>query len=336
MQQNFYQPNIEAYEQMAYYHQKRRKEKKELIITGVVIGLAIIAYLFIQTIASGLLLTGQLRGLYLTSPVFQNAFNIICVHFCSLLLPFSLMALILKKNLVTPLVPLNKIKKSGHAAWICLGMGCCLFANYVTAFVIELFKEFGYQLTKSEMLEPDSIGACILLVFSTAIVPALIEEFALRCCTLGVLRKYGKGFAVFAVSIVFGIIHGNVIQFVFAFIVGLALGYMTVRTESVVPAMFVHGFNNGQSVLYTILNYASSEKAAGNVISAISLVWMVLAIIAFFYLLLKSELFPKKSERAPKEPYALSFGTKLACLIPGFVVPFLALVAITITTIEKI
>lgn len=49
----------------------------------------------------------------------------------------------------------------------------------------------------------------------------------MRCCALGIVKKYGKAFGVVAVSIVFGLIHGNIIQFIFATLVGLILGYVT-------------------------------------------------------------------------------------------------------------
>lgn len=69
----------------------------------------------------------------------------------------------------------------------------------------------------------------MIALIGTAIVPAICEEFAMRCCCVQLLRKYGNGFAVLSISIVFGLLHGNVIQFVFAFLVGLILGYITVK-----------------------------------------------------------------------------------------------------------
>jgi membrane protease YdiL (CAAX protease family) len=208
-----------------------------------------------------------------------------------------------------------------------------MIANYVTSFIVALFKVFGYELTQSSSLDVDSPLTCIALIFSTAIVPAVCEEFAMRCCTLGALRKYGKGFSVFAVSIVFGLLHGNVIQFVFAFLVGLILAYITVRTDNVIIAMFVHGFNNGMSVLQDILGYAINENFAQNVASVVFVLWEILGILALIYLLVKKELLPPKTPKAPKDPYALSFGTKLLCLLPGFFVPFVLLIYLSATTI---
>lgn len=345
MQQNnfnftgtYYQPPKPNNElsQMAYYQQKRDKEKSELIKTGVVIGSAIMAYLIIQTVLSLFIAQGELKEIYQTSPLFQNCFSMIAVHFCSLFIPFSLSALILKKNFTAELIPLKKNPKSISFAWVCAGMGLCIGANYFVNLVILICKHFGYELTQGDVLKPNDIFSCISLVFAIAIVPAIIEEYALRCCTLGVLRKYGKGFAIFTVSVVFGLLHGNVIQFLFAFLIGLVLAYVTVKTDNIIPAVLIHGFNNGISVLNDILAYAANKNTAENVLTIVYIVWGVLAIIGIIYLLFKKELLPKKEEKQPKEPYALSFGVKLACLIPGFALPFVMLIVITLTTIQKI
>lgn len=315
---------------------KRKKDINELIATGFIIGTVIVIFLVMQVIAVTLLSILGLNDIYSSSSLFQNCFNIVAVHLFALTIPFGIMALILKKRFTGPIIPSEKIGFIKGFMWVCVGMGCCLLANIVTSYVIALFKVFGYELTQSELISVDSPVACIALVFSTAIVPGVCEEFALRCCTLGVLKKYGKGFAVFAVSVVFGLIHGNIIQFTFAFLVGLALGYITVRINNVVPAMFIHGFNNGLSVVSDILEYSINKDFAENAITVIYIAWVVLAIVGLVYLIYKKELLPSKKEKIPRQPYALSFGTKLLCLLPGFFVPFLILIYMSVKTIVPI
>lgn len=322
---------------MMYYKNKRSKEKKELIVTGIAIGSTIIAYIIVQSIVSSLLLFGDIMDLYSKSSLFQNCYNIIGVHLLSMAIPFGIMSLLLKNRYQGPIVPNEKIGFTKGLAWVGVGMGGCMIANIATSLVIKLFEICGYELQKSELSKPDSIFACISTVIATAIVPAVIEEYAMRCCTMGALKKYGKGFAVFSVSIVFGLLHLNVIQFVFAFLVGLILGYITIKTDSIVPAIFIHGFNNGLSVVQDITNYFSTEKMSENVLSVLYILWIAAAFIGLIYLAFKRDLFIKKENTVvPKEPYALSFGTKLLCLLPGFTIPLVALIYFTTKTIVPI
>jgi hypothetical protein len=250
-------------------------------------------------------------------------------------IPFGIMALIMKKRFISPIIPTKKVGFSKYCAWIAIGMGGCIGANIATNYVIMLFEAGGYELSQSEMLDPDSTFACITALISTAIIPAICEEFALRCCSLGILKKHGKGFAVFATSIVFGLMHGNVIQFVFAFLVGLILAYVTVRLDNVVPAMFIHGFNNGLSVLQDTLKYYFNEDVATTALSIVWVFWIICAIVAIVVLAVKKDLLPEKGAKAQKNPASLSFGSKLLCLLPGLSVPLLILIVASATTIVK-
>ena len=308
-----------------YYQEKRRKEKNELLLKGVVIGGAILAMLIIEII---LVTAMQILGyyeLYETSALFENCFNIFAVHICAMAIPFTIMWLILRQKSVPPLIPTKKIGKLKAFMWISFGMGCCMAANFITNFVIQLFEMGGYELSQPEILNAQDPFAAIALVFSTAIVPGIFEEYAMRCCTLGALKKHGKAFGVIAVSVVFGLIHGNLIQFVFAFCVGLVLGYITVKTDNVIPAMLIHGLNNGISVTQEILEYTSGKDVAKTVSAVLVYVWIALAVIGLVYLVVNRELF-QKGKKQPKEPSALNMAEKLLCLYPGFLLPFAILI----------
>jgi len=328
-------PLQQAYQQHMYYKNKRDIEKRELIKTGFVIGGTLVASLVVQVVIVSILQLSPYYSLYTSSALFQNALNIIAIDICALIIPYSLMSLVLKRHYSGDLIPRKKIGKLAAFAWVSIGMGCCVGANYITAVVIEVFKQFGYKLTQSDFIKPSSAIDCIIIVFSTAVAPAICEEFAMRCCTMGALKKYGKGFAVVAVSVVFGLIHGNVIQFVFAFILGLIFGYITIVTDSVIPAMLIHGFNNGISVINDIVKFAAGSKAAGYVGPVCYALWIALAAWGLIYLLFKKKLLPKKENKI-KEPYALSFGVKLLCLLPGLIIPFVIMIYLTSKTIVPI
>lgn len=323
---------------LAYDDERIKAEKRQLRKTGLFIGAAILGYIIIQTLISQIAFYGKagLKDLYDSSPVFNSGFNMLVVHFCSVLIPFGLMALILRKQFVTPVIPSKKVEKSILFSWIGLGMMLCVSANFIVSIVITICESLGYKLTQGETPEPDSLLACFICFVATAIVPAVFEEFAMRCCTLGVLRKYGTGFAVLTVSVVFGLLHGNVIQFIFAFLIGLVLAYVTVRTESVLPAILIHFCNNGISATNDIVNYFVDKDVSNYVVSGLYIMWLVFGAIGFICLLRKKELLPPKKKNTEKDSSGLTFGTKCLCLLPGFSVPFLMLIVITVMTIKKI
>lgn len=57
-------------------------------------------------------------------------------------------------------------------------------------------------------------------------------------------------------ALLFGIYHLNLIQGIYAFVIGLALGYLCQRYHSVIPGMLAHLVFNGMSALFNGVMYA--------------------------------------------------------------------------------
>lgn len=339
MSQYYYNPfgssDVNEAMQREYNRQLRvKQEKHEIRMISLSMGCAIIAYLAIQMLVSSLLVPLGLYDLYLNNPVFQYSFTVIAVSFASVALPFGIMALVNKKNYTAPIIPNKRLKASRAFVWVCFGMLCCVAANIVVSFVITFMEGlFGLKFNGGEITEPDSVFACVMYLIGVSIIPAICEELAMRCFSLQLLRKYGKGFGVVAVSIVFGLLHGNVVQFIFAFLIGLVLGYVTVRTDSIVPAIFIHALNNGMSVVQSVVNYAAGENTATTVTVLMYLFWVAAGIVSGLYLLVKKELFFKDKNNGS----VLTTGQKFtAFLFPCMLIPIAVLVLLTITTIDKV
>ena len=114
------------------------------------------------------------------------------------------------------------------------------------------------------------------MLFSTAFFPAFLEEFVMRGMLLGVLKQKGNTFAVLCSALVFGFMHANAQQIVFAFFVGIILGFLTVKVDSIWPAVAVHFLNNLISVIFSYLN---ATKINSNIISAIYVVLFAVVLL---------------------------------------------------------
>ncbi|MGN1328958.1 MAG: lysostaphin resistance A-like protein [Eubacterium sp.] len=319
--------------QRMYEREMRKKaEKRELRKVGLALGTAIIAYIVLQSVASILLMKLGMYNLYKESAVFQYAFNIIFVSVLSVAAPFGVVALFNRKKYRDPIVPNKPIKASKCFAWVCFGMCCCIVVNMAVNYIVTFLKTaFNITLTQGESLSPDSVFACVMEVIALAVIPALCEEFAMRCCSLQLLKKYGTGFAIFAVSMVFGLLHGNVIQFLFAFAVGAVLAYVTVKTGSIIPAILIHMLNNGMSAVQDIFEYSLGEKASDYAIVVMFIFWVIAGVLAAVYLFFKKEF----NGITNSSKSVLSNGEKLvAFLFPGMIIPFAFLIAMTAQTVS--
>ena len=176
---------------------------------------------------------------------------------------------------ISDLVPLKKPTGSKTAMFF-IGLSFCAFANIASSYCGYFFESIGIDYNVDFGDNPDGFFGFLLSLLATAIVPALVEEFACRGLLLGVLRKYGDGFAVLVSAILFGLMHGNFDQMPFALMVGLVLGYIVVKTESLWIAVAVHATNNFISVAFTYILCGFSQNAQ----NLIYLIYLMAALTA--------------------------------------------------------
>ena len=171
--------------------------------------------------------------------------------------PFFLAGKFAKKKGLLFNIPMEKPKNAKHLPIIIFAaFGLCLLGNIITSYVdviVQLI--FGFELKLPEMPEtPHSVGGILLFYLSTAVVPALIEEMALRGIIMQTLRRYGDMFAIVCSALIFGLMHCNLMQIPFAFIAGIVIGYAVLVTESVWTGVIIHFLNNAFTVTVSIVD----------------------------------------------------------------------------------
>jgi sodium transport system permease protein len=88
----------------------------------------------------------------------------------------------------------------------------------------------------------------VLLLIGLA--PAVCEELAFRGFILSGLRRLGhKWSAIVLTSLFFGLTHFMLQQSLSAFVVGIVIGYVAVKTGSIWPGLLYHAVHNSLSVL---------------------------------------------------------------------------------------
>ncbi len=85
--------------------------------------------------------------------------------------------------------------------------------------------------------------ATFSMVLYAGIVGPIVEELIYRGFVMRALEKHGRVLAIVVSSLLFGIMHANLPQAIFAFFVGLVLGYVAMR-YSIVWSIVLHIINN--------------------------------------------------------------------------------------------
>lgn len=178
---------------------------------------------------------------------------------------------------------------------------------------------FGYENKMSDYGDINGFWGNVIYFVSIAIVPPIIEEFIFRGAILGTLRKHGDAFAIIVSAVLFGFMHANFIQTPVTFLTGLILGYLTVKTNSIIPAMILHFVNNAWAATSEILmNVISDEKIYNLIDLGIALALIGVGLICSISLIkkYKNDLFTfEKPESEFTMSQKLRFSFTTPCMI---------------------
>jgi uncharacterized protein len=100
------------------------------------------------------------------------------------------------------------------------------------------------------MIQSLSWERTIIAGLLIGLLPGLAEELLFRgYIQTRIVARWGATWGIFWTALMFGIMHLDLMQGLFAVVVGCILGLITVRTGSIVPAMICHAANNAIGVL---------------------------------------------------------------------------------------
>ena len=134
-------------------------------------------------------------------------------------------------------------------------------SNFVLTLLDYLFQYItGHSLQPQMQMETTSNP--LFLFLTLAVFPAFAEEYMFRYVLYRYLRRYGIVFAAITSSMLFGFLHMNFLQLVFAACMGIVLCYVYEKTGTIVSAIFIHMLNNSISILFCMEGVSEQIKVA--------------------------------------------------------------------------
>lgn len=240
----------------------QKSERKQIWLLGSLSGGAVLLYVFLQNLlVGGLGLIGLYED-YRSLPLMQAGVDILLVLLC-LLVPFLLLSVPMGRvSGNRDVLALEAPKPKGEVVpAVFAGIGFCVLANLVTGYLTQFIMDLGVELSSPELPMPSGVLGVTVSFFRVVVVAALTEEICFRGVVMGHLRRFGDFFAVAMASVVFAVMHCNLIQAPFALIVGFALGYLCIRTGSLWTGILVHALNNTISLVFSYLLERYDEAA---------------------------------------------------------------------------
>lgn len=236
------------------------------------------------------------------------------------LLPLCLYTLLLKVKPKAIFKTCNFEKINIQTILISFALGIlCFFINVAVSSLFSGILTFtGYRYIGSYGEGDYSIGNFFFQILIVAIMPAFCEEFLHRGIVLQGIKHMGFKRAIFISSLLFGLLHFNVGQVAYAFVIGLVLGFVAVVSKNILPAMIIHFVNNFINVYLefaeargwvfgNILGDLQKALSSGNgvwvfICTAIFMIIVVALLCLFIWLLYKQSML-RKVNRAIKQVY---------------------------------
>lgn len=204
------------------------------------------------------------------------------MYFSSFMIPAIVLCLMCGKGTMTkaltPKVPVNA------AVYVFAGIALITAMAYLNSI---LLSALGIPQTGGSSSEGLENYQFVLMFITTAVVPAICEEFLFRGAIMHSLLRFGKAPAIMISAVLFGLMHMNASQFLYATAAGILLGWIACETGSIYCGILVHFVQNFTAVLQSVLFDRLQDPQLTVVYYAFELLLFAVGIPCTVYLVIK-------------------------------------------------
>ena len=212
---------------------------------------------FLFTVLTYIVMNGVVGLLYWQFEVSLSSFQRILVAQVTLILP-TICYVIKNKINLKQLIRFNKIKLSTVVLLIPFAICISPLMNYISYISMLFFSNHIGNTVEGLIANSNFVVAFILV----ALVPAIFEETVYRGVFYNEYSKVNMKKAILLSALMFGLLHMNINQFLYAFAIGVIFALLVEATNSIVSTMIVHFVINGSSMLLAKASSMYSKELA--------------------------------------------------------------------------
>ena len=142
--------------------------------------------------------------------------------------------------------------------------GACLI---VVSIMCSIFISLGFDNIVPQTALDNSIGSMTYYIATfiyTCIIAPITEEMLFRGVVLKGFSVVSQRFGIFMSALLFGLLHGNLPQFITTFCVGIYLGFVATKYNSILPTIIMHFFINLVPTLIDM--FCSNNETLNNMV----------------------------------------------------------------------
>ncbi|MBR6616755.1 MAG: CPBP family intramembrane metalloprotease [Oscillospiraceae bacterium] len=136
--------------------------------------------------------------------------------------------------------------------YILIAIGLQHVCGYAANFISDFLAQADITAYEPDFSTGQDIKFVVISAIYGCIVAPVTEELLFRGFVLKNMSVVSQRFGIIASAVLFGLWHENIAQFILAFAVGILMGYLTVKHDSLVPAILCHMAVNTAATIYDI------------------------------------------------------------------------------------
>lgn len=181
------------------------------------------------------------------------------------------------------IVPLKQsVNLSSIGGLVLMVAGLQISIQYLYTYIEMIYPEWFYEYNELMNLGHYSMPAMIAMYLYSIFVAPVHEEFLIRGVTQNFAKKaFPFWLANFAQALIFGVLHMNLIQGSYAFLVGLLIGYIMHKAKNIWIPIFFHFFFNLFGTIIPLKLLGENADSAYILVIAIGIAIMSAGIVLF-------------------------------------------------------
>lgn len=185
-----------------------------------------------------------------------------------------------EKRGIKYLLPTKYLDGKAIGVGVMAGISVCIMANAMVLaaqyFVPDLIREF------ERLMEAAGVGESGFMLVAAVMLAPIGEEFLCRGLILHYAKKVSRRFWIANIiqALMFGVMHMNLVQGTYAFFMGLVMGYLCERYQTLWIPILIHFISNlFSSIGVGIIFYFIPDNAVAALIVLFVSVCMCIAVI---------------------------------------------------------
>jgi membrane protease YdiL (CAAX protease family) len=177
---------------------------------------------------------------------------------------------------------------------------------YLIAGASDVFSKYGIDiLVDSGDMGKTIFGKVITAVYTCILAP-ITEELFFRGMLLKTFSKANQRFAIFASAVFFGLIHGNIQQFILATLLGVFLAHITLKHGSIIPSVIVHAFVNSSA---SLVGFLARQGNTASVLTYLALIGAALVGVIMLLVFNSNDKIPSTTPAQSRRGLAVAAGS---------------------------